>query len=297
MTIAPPNWCVKASYCVVLVGLSLVLEAQTQTLPSIDPALLQKSLEMLKQMDATLKANPELPARAAVWEAGNGFVMNLTVTMKAAKSSQGGLFNAQTRSNITMRYTVSVPLNYGTPAVLPQSGPGWSLLALQGAGKPQAEARPVTMRLEWEQQDDVHIVAGCTGTEARTTDEHIVTKGTAAGTMPSAQMSTQGFAQAMVQLNGLMTTYDLMGGASFRNPADVVRTSRLVDHCAGDRVTNKTENTKPEIPGQNAVDIKGVPLPADPTGLKGSRTMPWKFNDAWNEPATIEWNIAPIGAR
>jgi len=262
-------------------------------LASIDPALIQKGLATAKQMDATKKTNPTLPSRAAIWEAGPGYVMNLTVTMKGAKNTQGGPFNAQVRSTIAMRYSVSIPMNYGTPAVPPAVGPQWSLLALKGSGSPQAEARPITMALEWAEQSDIHIVAGCTGIEAQTTDQTVIAKGKAAATGPITQPATQGFAQALMQINGLLTSYSFVGGASFRNQADVVTTSRLVDHCAGDRVTNKAENTKPAIPGQNAVDIKDVPLPPTPAALKGSRTMPWRFND-WNEPATIEWNIVPI---
>jgi hypothetical protein len=262
-------------------------------LASVDPALIQKALAAGKQLDAANKANPVNPARVAMWEAGPGYVMNLTVTMKATANSQGGPFNSRVRSTIAMRYSVSIPMNYGAPGVPPTVGPQWSLLPLKGSGSPQAEARPVTMALEWEEQSDIHVVAGCEGIEAATTDETVIVKGKAAASNPITQSATQGFAQALMQINGALTSYSFIGGGTFSNQADVVTTSRLVDHCAGNRVTNKTTNMKPAIPGQNAVDIKDVPLPPTPAGLKGSRTMPWRFND-WNEPATIEWNIVPI---
>jgi|SRR6185295_3208016 len=288
------RWLATASYGVLLVSLSGASHAQV---PSVDPALLQRSLEMLKQQEATLKANPTLPARAAVWEAGAGYIMNLTITMRGMRD-QGGREGAQVRSNIVMRYTASIPMNYGTPAVLPMLGPQWSLLAARGAGHPEAEARPITMALEWEEQSDVHIAAGCTGTDAATTDTHIVAKGKAGATGPIPLPAGQGYAQALMQINGLLTSYSFVGGATFSNQADIVTTSRTVDHCASDRVTNDTKNTRTPVGnlGDFGVDIKDVPLPPNPQGLKGSRTMPRRFNN-WDQPATIEWNIAPIPAR
>ncbi len=268
-------------------------------LASVDPALIQKGLAAAKQMEATNKANPTLPSRAAIWEAGAGYVMNLTVTMKAARENGDGKNNARTRSALTMRYTASIPMNYGTPAVPPTVGPQWSLLASKGSGRPQAEALPVTMALEWGEQIDAHLdTGGCEGIEQFRSDTTTVVKGKAAATGPITQSATQGYAQALMQISGLLTSYSFVGGVTSSNQADVVTTSRRVDHCAGDRVMNETKNTRKPVGdlGNLGVNIKDVPLPPTPPGLRGTRNVPLQFN-GYSGPATIEWNIAPIPAR
>jgi ketol-acid reductoisomerase len=41
------------------------------------------------------------------------------------------------------------------------------------------------------------------------------------------------------------------------------------------------------------IDLKDLPLPPTPAGLKGTRTIPFRF-DGYDGPATVEWTIAPI---
>jgi hypothetical protein len=273
--------------------------AIADALASVNPALMQQALNQAKQMDATNKANPQLPAKAAIWETGAGFVMTFTITMNATKDFEGGIFPTRSHSTLSMRYTASVPLNYGTPAVPPTVGPRWGVLQLAGSGSRQAEALPATMALEWQEHIDTHVDTGrCEGIEQVRTDTSTDVRGKAAGRGLITQSATQGYAQAFIQINGLLTAYDFAGGFGTPSPADVVTTSRTVDHCARDRVTNATENTKPEVAvlGQLSVDIKNVPLPPTPAGLQGTRTLPWQFN-GYQGPATVEWNIVPIAAR
>ncbi len=262
---------------------------------SIDPATIQQALATAKQMDATNKANPQLPAKAAIWEAGAGFVLTFIITMNATKDFQGGAFPTRSHSTLSMRHTASVPMNYGTPAVPPTVGPRWGVLQLAGSGSPQAEALPATMALEWQEHIDTHVdTGGCEGIEQVRTDTSTDVRGKAV----SRGLITQGSGQAFIQINGLLTAYDFAGGVGTASPADVVTTSRRVDHCAGDRVTNTTVNTKPAVAtlGQLGVGIKDVPLPPTPAGLRGTRTLPWQFN-GYSGPATVEWTITPIAVR
>jgi hypothetical protein len=89
-----------------------------------------------------------------------------------------------------------------------------------------------------------------------------------------------------------------MAGAGSNAQADVVTTTRKVDHCLGDRVTNATGNSKAALRnlGQLQLGINDVPLPPTPAGLSGTRTVPMQFN-GYQGPATVEWTIAPIAAR
>jgi hypothetical protein len=192
-----------------------------------------------------------------------------------------------------MQYKASVPMNYGTPAVAPSIGPSWSVLALAGSGSRQAEALPATMNLEWEEQiQGHHDSGGCVGIEAGRSDTATTVTGKAASTAP---ITAVGNVQAMFKINGLITSYNILGGVTPRNYADIVSTSRTVDHCEGESVTNKTENRKTPVGdlGQLQIDLKDLPLPPTPAGLKGTRTIPFRF-DGYDGPATVEWTIAPI---
>ena len=270
--------------------------AIADALASVNPAMMQQALNQAKQMDATNKADPTRGARAAQWEAGAGYVLNFTVTMRAAK--QSGNANDSIRSNISMRLTASVPMNYGTPAVPPNVGPQWSVLQAAGSGSPQAEATPATMNLTWDETIERHVANGCNPVNGESSDTTSTVKGTATGRGLITQPATQGYAQAVLQINGALTSYSIGGGAGFNNPADVTTTARRVDHCAGDRVTNTTTNTKPPVAnlGTLGIDIKDVPLPPTPAGLRGTQTMTRQFN-GYSGPATVEWTITPIPAR
>ena len=271
--------------------------AIADALASINPALMQQALTNAKKQEAELKADPTRGARAQQWETGAGYVLNFTITMKAAKQAPPNALANSSQSNISMQYKASVPMNYVTQAVPPSIGPSWSMLQQAGSGTRQAEALPITTSLEWEEQiQERHDTGGCVGIEAGRSDTSTTVKGRAAST---AAFTAIGSAQALFQINGALTSYNIFGGVSPRNDADIVSTSRTVDHCAGDRVTNKTENRKAPVGnlgGPLQMDLKDVPLPPTPAGLRGTRTVPLRFN-FYEGPATIEWTIAPIAAR
>ena len=270
--------------------------AIADAMASINPQMMQQALNQAKQMDALNKANPQLPAQAAIWEAGAGYVLNFTITMRASKQGGPNAFATSFQSNISMTYKASVPMNYGTAAIPPGVGPTWSMLQLAGSGSRQAEALPITMNLEWEEQIQTrHDTGGCVGIEAGRSDTSTTVKGRAAST---ASLTAVGSGQALFQINGLLTTYNILGGVSPRVDADINSTSRTVDHCANDRVTNSTDNRKTPVGnlGQLQLDLKGVPLPPTPAGLQGRQTVPLRFN-FYEGPATVEWTITPIAAR
>jgi hypothetical protein len=216
--------------------------------------------------------------------------------MQAAKRLPPNALATSFQTNISMQYKASIPMNYGTPAIPPALGPSWSVLALAGSGSRQAEALPATMNLEWEEQIQAHHdTGGCEGTEAGRSDTSATVKGKASATGP---ITAIGNAQAMFRINGPLTAYNSLGGVLSRNNADVVSTSRGVDHCRGDRVTNTTDNRKTPVSdlGQLQINFENVPLPPTPAGLRGTRTVPFRFN-GYEGRATVEWTITPIAAR
>jgi hypothetical protein len=263
---------------------------------SINPAMMQQALATAKQMEAEMKADPTRGARAKQWEAGAGYVLNFTLTMRAVKQAPPNAFGTSFQANISMQYKASIPMNHGTPAIPPGIGPSWSVLALAGSGSRQAEALPATMNLEWEEQIQAHHDTGaCVGIEQGRSDTSTTVKGKASTT---GSITAVGYTQAMFRINGPLTAYNILGGVSSRNDADIVSTSRTVDHCRGDRVTNTNENRKTPVNdlGQLQIDFEDVPLPPAPAGLRGTRTVPLRFS-GYEGPATVEWTITPITAR
>jgi hypothetical protein len=270
--------------------------AIADALASINPALMQQGLANAKKMEAEMKADPTRGARAAQWEAGAGYVMNLTVTMRAAHP-RGDNPNRWSQSNISVRYTTSVPMNYGTPAVPPNVGPRWGVLQAAGSGSPQAEAIPATLNLEWEEQIQTHINEDCVISER--SDTTTTVKGSFTGRGLITQPATQSYAQAQFQINGALTSYNFGGGVTFNTNVESTAAARRVDHCLGDRVTNTTNTTRTPMGnlGMDAVNIQDVPLPPTPAGLRGTRNnVPWRFS-GYQGPATVEWTITPITAR
>ena len=271
--------------------------AIADALASINPALMQQALANAKRQEAEMKADPTRGARAQQWETGAGYVLNFTITMKAAKQAPPNALANSFQSNISMTYKASVPMNYVTQAVPPSIGPSWSMLQQAGSGTPQAEALPITTSLEWEEQiQSRHDTGGCVGIEAGRSDTSTTVKGRATST---AAFTAIGSGQALFRINGALTTYNIFGGVSPRNDAEIVSTSRTVDHCAGDRVTNNTENRKTPVGnlgGPLQMDFKDVPLPPTPAGLRGTRTVPLRFN-FYEGPATVEWTMTPVAVR
>lgn len=275
--------------------------AIADAMASINPQMMQQALNQAKQMDALNKANPQLPAQAAIWEAGTGYVVNFTITMRASKQ---GLFREdkmRVQSNISMRYTASVPMNFGTKASPPAIGPAWYILQRAGSGSQQAEAAPVTESLEWEEQISTHYDTGrcdLNFIEPQKYDTTTVIKGRGASSTPLISPTTRGYPQAMFKINGVLTSYDIMASAGSVAQADIVDTARNVDHCANDRVTNETKNSKAAFAnlGGLQINLTAVPLPPTPAGLSGMRSVPFKFN-GYEGPATVEWTLTPIAAR
>jgi hypothetical protein len=220
--------------------------------------------------------------------------------MQAMKESQGvdplRQGTAVTRSTINARYTGSMPLNYGTPAVPPALGPRWQLLGMAGSGSREAEALPLTSAWEWEEQIVWRVNSGCVGIEAQNFTQTTVVRGRGNARYTfDAGGTVQNSAQGFMQINGPLTSYSVAAGVS-PGPSEIVTTVRKVDHCAGDRVTNETRNSTQTPQIGASINVQDVPLPATPAGLRGTRMMPWRFG-TWNDPATYEWTIAPIAAR
>jgi hypothetical protein len=277
----------------------------------VDPAKVAEAMAMATKMMSGV--NPPAPAgpppaaganpaasRYAAWEQGAGYVLNVTVTVKStAKFSGKNAFGGQLESNsvTTARYTASIPLNHGTQAVdvgsAEQSiGPSWSLLNLAGSGSKDVLARPVTYAMDWRKESTEHLNYGCDGVinNGNTTTTTVTTHKAQAATS-IGKLSTDVIPQALVRLNGGLTAYHLVIGVSGNAEGDVIKTSSVVDHCAGGRVTNNKETTREEI-HPLSFDLAAVPLPATPAAWKGTQTVPWKRDGA--ETATLEWSIVPV---
>lgn len=278
----------------------------------VDPAMLQKAMEMAKAMAAASGAggvNSGAPmtgsnpasSRYAIWERGLGYVVNLTVTVRGAEQGRTPLgAQGESRATTTARYTASFPLNHGTQAVDYGSaarsiGPMWTLLNAAGSGIKEAEARPITYSMDWRRESTEHVNWGCerdfvSGNSTTTT----ITTHKAQATTSLAKPSIDLVPQGLIRLNGALTTYELVAGIGGHAMGEKVTNSKIVDHCAGEKVTTETKTEKEGILPLS-FELKDLPLPATPAAWKGTKTVPWNRDGA--QTATLEWSIVPVEAR
>ena len=231
----------------------------------------------------------------SVWEEGNGWVMNVTVTAKGTSEERSQI--SQSNTTVTAKYTVSMPLNYGTPAVMGMMGPMWTYLPGQAMGSPEAQSKPVTYSAEWEYQTITRVNLGCGGEATGNSTETAATKGKVAakGSMtgqPSALLNIG----AVLRISPDLETYGILVSAQAGDGSEQT-TWKFEDHC--DAKQNKNETSPPVTRSLDVkqFEIKDLPLPSSRKALTGTKTIPWPFSVGpfrMDTQATVQWNITPL---
>jgi hypothetical protein len=273
-------------------------------LANIDPAMIARGMAMAQAMMAAGAGRgnvgagdvPAAPRGPSPYEGGLGWVLNVTITAKGSTPRQGNAaLQSYGSSSSTGVYTASIPFNQGNPPI-PTQGPQWVFLPLAGTGSPQVEAAPLTFGVDTRVETIGQMTGDCTFI-GRTDSTTVVTR--------KGQLSTT-IAKVGLQVSGVaiwkfapdLATYSLTAQLHTINDAQATetRTSRTVDHCNADRVTNQSESKKTSVGGLT-FEVKDVRLTADAAGvIKGSATIPWTaLQDATT--ATAEWTITRVSAR
>ena len=240
-------------------------------------------------------------AGATSWEAVEGWLVNLTVTVETSTSannpSPGPGNAAWTRAGkYNARFVAAIPSNYGTPGVMGSSGPSWSLIPSLGSAA--ILATPLTLSAESTLVDDRKSEAQCPIADAEHTVKTIKT--TAQSRTSINEQNTEMMGQATIKLSADLKTYEFMAGVTVREGKQVTDTTSTPGGKCGERSVPKTSSaTATPTFGLPLVQLKGLPLPARPSALTGKQTITLALrpgdpipNDV---PATVEWNIVPIG--
>jgi len=253
---------------------------------------MQAALEKARRGEMPPGAREPAPATGSAWEKGKGWMLNVTVagTLQSVQNDP----TTVVRSNYTVTYVATVPLNMVTPAagVPGTPGPIWTYGV--GQGEPDVRKLPITLSAETERRVDVdHSKGVCGITDAPHTSVALM-KTSARKSVPSAEPSGELVAQSMLKMSPDLKTFDLLFGVGGMTGYEVTKTRKAIGACPGypPAVENKTDSTKVSY-GFN-IDMKGIQLPGAVGPITGSRKMPVK--DVMNRTldATVSWTITPI---
>jgi hypothetical protein len=233
---------------------------------------------------------------SAPWEAIEAWVVDFVVTVSGQFTDSPG--EGQTRTaTYSARYTGSVPITYGTPAVGAAVGPAWQLVP--GIGSPAGLAQALTGSSTYEYHsetvvqpqtcndvsggDGFRIVTDARGSgELRETDPNSTTMMIAGG--------------ARFEISGDLTTYSLGAGAPVAGTEQRTSTTTYMNRCPDSPPPETTTETRERdmAPRFNVAD---QPLPAVPGTISGSARMPLRveIGDLSDEvEANVEWTLRPI---
>jgi hypothetical protein len=257
--------------------------------------------EMAAAMAAAMRG--QMPAKDAaptgsVWEKGKGWILDVTVTASASEKTgiPGEVSPPPTRGSYTLKYTGSIPLNLGTPAVgIPGApGPGWISNEADDAGSPEARALPVKLSVEIASRvERVWKGDNCVSVEAGVAPGHSLAtmKASAQKSIPTVASSVEISRNAQFRISADLKTYELMVAQSM--PVKEVTQKHTETQCPGGPLEKKDEaNTRDPVHGP-AFDFKGLPLPAAVGTITGTKKMPLKIGDAELD-ATVSWTLTPI---
>lgn len=108
--------------------------------------------------------------------------------------------------------------------------------------------------------------------------------------------------QAALKLSADLRTYDVMATVGVREAKQVTDSIWTPAGKCGERPVPATSTaTATPTFGLPPIQLKGLPLPARPSALAGKQTVTLALSPGVpipdDVPATVEWNIVPIGAK
>ncbi|MGE0161444.1 MAG: DUF4412 domain-containing protein [Gemmatimonadales bacterium] len=265
----------------------------------VDPAAAAQLTAQLQAMglppDQIAMAIAQLGAAGTVtnsapWEAGDGWIADFVVT--ASYSDSGSREETSWTTTYSARFTASVPLIYGTPAVGAAKGPAWQLVA--GLGSPLGQAQRITFSGNSEYRYESTSAAACDISDGSRT----VTVARATGSADTNDFGTMMLAQALWQISGDLSTHSIQAGARADETSETSEsTTTITQRCPGSQAQSSTE-TETRTPSMGVMmNLTDLPLPASPGVIRGTatQTMPFDVAGAMLDlPATVEWTLRPI---
>ena len=227
----------------------------------------------------------------SAWEKGKGWVLSVVINGTATTTGQSQ--QGATRETYTTKYVASIPLNYGTPAVIGvgAQGPMWTHLAGAG-GSPEAMAKSLSVSVDAELRGEQTFQGNCGMDEDPFTAVSTM-RSSVQRTVAIQQPTVDGFmAQAVFKLSPDLKTYDLM--ASFGLPSKETTQKRIDGTgCRTHQRYTKNETSTGEADYHAAIELSGLPLPASVSTITGTKPMRLTLGEKPMD-ATVNWTLTPI---
>ena len=246
-------------------------------------------------MAAAMRGDPvktSTPAMGSAWEKGKGWILNVTISAATA-SNDTRSDGAVIKESSSMKYVVSIPLNYGTPAagVVGGIGPMWTHMGGAG-GSPEVLAKPFTLSVETESRREFSSKGACSIGEDPTTTVATM-KNSLQKSLPMSQPTTALRTQSMFKISADLKTYDLMAGFSAPESKETTQTRTDGKSCStGQSYTNNETSSRNASYG-TTVEINGLPLPSTVSTITGTKKMSL-YIDGRQRDATVSWTLTPV---
>jgi len=238
----------------------------------------------------------------SAWEKGNGFVVNITIT---ASQTDGPKIRKETGTSSTeqrsysIKWTGSLPLNFGSPSAGVPGGPGpqWSLLTGQkDIGTAAANKIPIALSVTTEAKFDRSWTSDCrlwgTGEiDPGTSQERMNT--TTQNSVPVTEPSIVLIAHGNLTLAADLKTYDLVAGIVPSHGQEVTKSHTETTGCRDKQLHKEDASSTRPADYSVSLDLRGEPLPATMSTISGSKKMPLRI-DGRELNTTVTWTITPI---
>jgi hypothetical protein len=249
------------------------------------------------QIDATIAQMGLMgtATNSAPWEAIQAWVVDIVVTASGSRTQS--LDDGRTfTETYSARYTGSVPITYGTPAVGAAQGPAWQLLPGQepAAGLAQPLVGSSTHQYHGEMVQPPGQCDSAFGGDGSTSVTDV--RGTGQLRETDYSSMTMMTTQARFEISGDLSTYNLFAGAPVTGTEQSTTTLTYMNRCPGSPPPS-TETSTRERPMAPTFNVTGQPLPAAAGTITGSATIPMQFeigNFSGELEANVEWTLRPI---
>jgi len=258
-----------------------------EMMPNLPPeAQAAMAAAMRRQPAKTTTPGMASAATGSAWEKAKGWIFTLTIASVETWTNPGEVVEKGTNS---MKYVVSFPLNYGTPATV-GVGPMWTHMG--GApGSPEVLAKPFTLSVETERRVESTSPGKCSLDEDPSTTVETM-KNSVQKSLPMTQPTFAFRTQSIFKISADLKTYDLIAGFSMNSKETTQRRTDGKGCRTGQTYTSNETSTRDATYGTE-LQIDGLPLPSTFSTITGTKKMSL-YLDGKQRDATVSWTLTPL---
>jgi hypothetical protein len=258
-----------------------------EMMPNLPPeAQAAMAAAMRGQPTKTTTPGMASAATGSAWDRVKGWIFTLTILSVETWTDPGEIVTKGTNS---MKYVVSFPLNYGTPAAA-GVGPMWTHMG--GApGSPEVLAKPFTLSVEIDRRVESTFPGKCSLDEDPSTTVETM-KNSVQKSLPMTQPTFAFRTQSVFKTSADLKTYDLIAGFSTTSKETTQRRTDGKGCRTGKPYTMSETSTRDATYGTE-LQIDGLPLPSTVSTITGTKKMSL-YLDGKQRDATVSWTLTPL---